>query len=89
MVRISKKRIVYSTTYPSGVGNDGDYLRSLQRLGQPAQRMVLPQGQAGGVNGAEGIFVHAGKIEPERAKPFFSKYFTTIFDGHGQKTSRC
>ena len=85
MVFVFKKRDLHSTTYPSGVGNDGDYLRSLQRPGQPAQRMVLPQGQAGGVNGAEGIFVHAGKIEPERAKPFFSKYFTTIVDGHRQK----
>jgi len=51
--------------------------------------MVLPQGQAGGVNGAEGIFVFRRELKScERAKPFFSSYFITIFDGHGEKTSR-
>jgi hypothetical protein len=34
--------------------------------------MVLPQGQAGGVNGAEGIFVYAGQLEPASGQNHFS-----------------
>ena len=70
-----KNEKVYSTTYPSGVGNDGDYIRSLQRPGQPAQRMVLPQGQAGGVNGAEGIFAISVRHPLGAWKPIFCFVF--------------
>ena len=37
--------------------------------------MVLPQGQAGGVNGAEGIFVYARDLEPEAGKTIFLLVF--------------
>ena len=33
--------------------------------------MVLPQGQAGGVNGAEGIFVFTRELEPESRRNHF------------------